>query len=110
LSSVEAREWYVAREADIPTLINKKLSLKEQAKQAFELRNQFRTDARELMADRKLAEKLNREEPNMTWDQVVEKYKKQDYKGDDLWKKIIESSQKSRQSVNQQLNVKPKDK
>jgi RHS repeat-associated protein len=108
LTNAQAREWYLANEAEIPNLINQKLPLEEQAKQAFNLRNQFRKEARELMADRELAEKLNKEEPNMTWDQVVEKYKKQGLSGDDLWNKIIESSQKSRQSVNEQLNVKPK--
>ena len=60
------------------------------------------------MADRELAAKLNKEEPNMTWEQVVQKYEKQGLSGDDLWNKIIESSQKSRQAVNEKLGVKPK--
>jgi hypothetical protein len=58
------------------------------------------------MADRAEAARLNAEEPNMTWEQVVKKYKAQGYTGDNLWNKIIESSQKSRASVNENLNVK----
>jgi RHS repeat-associated protein len=106
LSNVEARNWYLAREGDIPSSLNKKLPLEQQAKQAVNLRNEIRTRARELMADRAEAARLNAEEPNMTWEQVVKKYKAQGYTGDNLWNKIIESSQKSRASVNENLNVK----
>jgi filamentous hemagglutinin len=74
-------------------------TLKEQAKRAVNLRNEIRSKSRELMADRTEADKLNRDEPNMTWDQVVKKYQVQGYTGDNLWNKIIESSQKPRASV-----------
>ena len=76
-----------------------------QAKEAFSLRNQFRTDARKLMSDRATAKYLMIEEPNMSWNEVVQKYSDQGYKGDDLYKKIIQSSQKSRESVNKKLNT-----
>lgn len=59
------------------------------------------------MADRELADKLNREEPNMTWEQVQKKYADRGYKGEDLWNAIIDGSQKSRASVNTSLGVKP---
>ena len=62
----------------------------------------------ELMADRAEAIKLYINDPNMTWTQIVEKYKTQGFSGDDLWNKIIESSTKSRESVNDALGVKPK--
>ena len=45
LSNVEARKWYLEQEAKIPNMIDKSLSLEEQAKQAFNLRNKFRTQA-----------------------------------------------------------------
>jgi len=85
LSNAAAREWYLAREAEIPSMLNTKQPLEQQTKQAFNLRNQIRTEAGELMADRKLAEKFNQNDPNMTWYQVVEKYKGQGYLGDGLW-------------------------
>ncbi len=57
----------------IADVIDKNLSIEEQAKLAFDLRNQFRTQARELMADRKLAESLYKIDPNQTWEQIVQK-------------------------------------
>jgi RHS repeat-associated protein len=106
LSNLEAREWYLAREAEIPSALNTKLPLEEQAKQAVSLRNEIRAKARDLMADREEAARLDAEEPNMTWEQVVKKYKDQGYTGNKLYNKIIESSQKSRSSVNESLNAK----
>ncbi len=107
LSDKEAREWYVEQERRIPDLIDKSLSLEEQARQAFDLRNQFRTEARELMSNRALAEQLNANERNMTWDEIVQKYEGRGHTGDDVYREIIESSQRSRQSLNDRLGVDP---
>ncbi len=68
LRNVEAREWYPKQEATIPDLLDKKLSLIEQA---FSLRNQFRTQAKEWMEDRVLAKLLYGTEPNMTWEEMI---------------------------------------
>lgn len=54
-------------------MIDKSLSLEEQSKQAFNLRNQFRTQARGLMADRAAAESLYKTDPNLTWEEIVRK-------------------------------------
>lgn len=105
LSNVDARRWYLEQESKIPDLIDKNLSLEEQARQAFDLRNQFRTQARELMSDRALAESLYITDPNLTWEQIVEKQIKKGMVGDDVYRAIIESSQRSRASVNQSLGV-----
>lgn len=105
MSNVEARTWYLKQEASIPGLINKDLSLQQQARQAFNLRNQFRTQTREMMSDRELAASLNKTDPNLTWNQVVKKYSGQGLKGDDLWNEIIQSSTRSRQSVNSSLGL-----
>jgi RHS repeat-associated protein len=106
LTNVETRLWYRYQETTIPMLINKNLPLKDQAKQAFELRNQFRTQARELMADRTTANILDQTNPNMTWEQAVDTYARAGYQGDALFQKIIDSSQKSRPSVNKNLGIK----
>ena len=105
LSNIETRTWYLEQESRISNLLDKKLSLEQQARQAFELRNQFRTEARELMADRNLAEVLNKTEKNLTWEQLVSKKMQEGFSGDELWKSIIESSQKSRASVNESLGL-----
>lgn len=90
----------------IPNMINKNLSLEERAKQAFNLRNQFRTQAREMMADRTKAKSLNKTDPNLTWNQIV-KHLSDDkgLKGDEIWKEIIASSQRSRKAVNKSLGL-----
>lgn len=52
-----------------------KKSLEQQVRLAFDLRNQYGTQARELMADRKLAESLYKTDPNLTWEQIIQNYK-----------------------------------
>jgi hypothetical protein len=59
------------------------------------------------MSDRQLAEEIGVANPNMTWEQVIDKYTKEGFKGDDLWRAIIGASQKSRTSVNESLGVTP---
>lgn len=105
LSNVEARKWYLEQEAKIPDLIDKDLSLKKQAKQAFALRNKYRTQAREMMADRVAAESLYKSDPNLTWKEIVKKQRAKGLTGDDIYKAIIESSQRSRKSVNVSLGL-----
>ena len=81
LSNVEARKWYLEQEAKIPDMIDKSLPLEEQAKQAFDLRNQFRTQARELMADRATAESLYKTDPNLAWEEIVRKQRAKGLEG-----------------------------
>ncbi len=105
LSNVDARKWYIEQEAKIPDLIDDSLPLEQQARQAFDLRNQYRTQARELMSDRQLAEFLYATDPNLTWEQIIQKQIDKGLSGDDIYKAIIESSQRSRISVNQSLGL-----
>ena len=106
LSNVEARKWYLEQEAKIPDMIDSSLSLEEQAKQAFNLRNKFRTEARELMADRATAESLYKTDPNWSWEKIFQKQVEKGLSGDDIYKEIIASSQRSRDAVNKSLGVK----
>jgi len=64
MGNQEVRVWYLSQEAKIPTLISEHAPSEIQAKQAFALRNQFRTDARMLMSDRVKAADLDIGEPN----------------------------------------------
>jgi filamentous hemagglutinin len=78
--------------------------LEQQARQAFDLRNSSRSAARDAMMDREEVARLDAEESNLTWEQVVQKYSSR-YSGDDLWREIINASQRSRVSVNKLLGV-----
>lgn len=105
LSNVDARKWYLEQETKIPDLIDNSLSLQQQARQAFDLRNQYRMQARELMSDRQLAESLYTTDPNLSWEQIIQKQIDKGLSGDDIYKAIIESSQRSRTSVNHLLGL-----
>ena len=61
--------------------------------------------ARELMADRETAEALYKSEPNLTWEAIIRRQKEKGLDGDDIYKAIIESSQRSRKSVNKSLGL-----
>jgi hypothetical protein len=105
LSNVDARKWYLSKETQIKELVDTSLPLERQAKQAFNLRNYFRTRTRELMADRAMAKELMSTNPNLTWDEVLTKYKNKGLSGDDLWQGIIDASTRSRSSVNKSLGL-----
>ena len=81
-------------------------AIKSKEKQAFNLRNQYRAQARELMSDRQKANFLYKNEPNLKWEEIVKIQEKKGLKGDEIYKEIIESSQRSRTSVNEKLGVK----
>jgi Glu-tRNA(Gln) amidotransferase subunit E-like FAD-binding protein len=93
---------------EIPALIDSEAPIAIQTRQAFELQNLFRTVAREAMADTELTAKLTETEPNLTWEQIVQKQVDKGLSGDDIYLAIIRRSQKTRQSVNEALSVKPK--
>ncbi len=103
LGLVKTRRWYIKQEKKIKKKVDRSLSVKGQAKQAFKLRNKYRTKARVLMKDRQLAKKLNKEEKNMTWRQIINKYKAKGYKGDDVYKKILKASSTSRTKLTKKL-------
>lgn len=77
-----------------------KKSLEQQVRLAFDLRNQYGTQARELMADRQPAESLYKTAPDLIWEQIIQKQISKGLSGDDIYKAIIESSRCSRMSVN----------
>lgn len=108
----DARKWYLSQEENIPSHLDSSQPLSAQARQAFDLRNKFRLEARELMEDRISADRLNREELNLTWDGLLAKTSgKLENRGisnptmDQIYQEIIKSSHRSRQSVNKSLGL-----
>ncbi|MCD8090347.1 MAG: hypothetical protein LUD81_06965, partial [Clostridiales bacterium] len=67
------REWYVANVSDIQNQIDKSKSFEEQVKQAYELRNKYKHEARVAMSDRETAETLERKRPAPTFDELLKK-------------------------------------
>lgn len=106
LTNKQARTWYNTHKARIPSMLNKSSSLEDQARQAFSLRNHFRTEARYLMKDRTEAEYLDLVDPNLTWEQIVNLYRSQNFEGDDLWNVIIKKSTEGRMSADEAAGIK----
>lgn len=88
-------------------LIGRGLDLETQARTMYDMRAALRTWTRALMADREYAEWLNANEPNPTFDQLVERQRQKRRSGDEVFRSIIASATRSRPSVNDSLNIDP---
>ncbi|PJJ30527.1 minor capsid protein [Lacrimispora celerecrescens] len=93
LGNKEVRLWYKLQDEKIPDMVNKTQPLKEQAAQAFSLRNEHRTQARELMKDKKAREELDKAHKNPSFEQIMEhKKKKYGLTDEEAYQDIIRSS------------------
>ena len=84
-------------------LIDKVKKLEDKAKKSFELRNQYRSDARNFMRDRKLAKYLEEVERNMTWDELLKRTLNKKYVNsiEEAYEEIIKSALKGREPVDE---------
>lgn len=106
LGNKEVREWYIAKCNDIPEKIDRTKEIKEQAIESYGLRNKFKKEARLMMKDREKANELNQNEPIKTFEQLVEgKIKHKKLSLEDAYKDIIDSSSRTRKSVNEKLGL-----
>lgn len=87
LSDTIVRRWYNVQDKKIYDLIDKTKSLKDQAKQAHTLRNQFKFQARELMKNQEERKMLDEQYPLQDFDYYFNKYKKDNVSDDDVYKK-----------------------
>ncbi|MDE7436677.1 MAG: hypothetical protein K2N01_12780 [Lachnospiraceae bacterium] len=77
----------------IPEKLDKSLPLREQAMQAHELRNTYRTQARELMKDQIARKQLDQNHPNTSFEEMIEhKMKKYGLNEQEAYQDIIRSS------------------
>lgn len=73
LSDKVTRQWYVLYDKKIPDMIDRNQSIEDQARQAHALRNQFRTNARDLMLNQDERKWLDKSHPNLTFEEQVDK-------------------------------------
>lgn len=106
-NNVAVRQHYLKTLEGIPGKIDGSLPIREQALQAFQLRNAAKIEARAMMTDRQAAALLDKTDPIPTLQDIVRKTFNggQGPVGDDMWRAILESSTRSRSSVNQALGV-----
>lgn len=70
-SDLLTRKWYGAHNKNIPNLIDKSIPIEEQAKQAHGLRNNYRTQARDLMKDQEKRRQLDIDYPNKSFEELI---------------------------------------
>ncbi|WP_311194221.1 hypothetical protein [Selenomonas noxia] len=107
LDNKTVREWYIYQSDWIHAQISTELPIEERARQAFELRNQYRRQARDLMADQELRRKLDREDPVWTWEALIahKMQKRPGISREDAVRSIYESAVRSRRSVNEKFGL-----
>ncbi|MEG1136393.1 MAG: minor capsid protein [Anaerovoracaceae bacterium] len=106
LGDKEARMWYKVHDEKIPGLIDRALPLEWQARQACELRNQNRTQTRDLMKNQGKRKTLDRDYPNESFEKLIEK--KRNIKHltyEQAVKDILETATKTNKKVNKILGV-----
>lgn len=106
LGNREVRIWYKAHDEQIHGLVDPSLPLEQRARQACEMRNHNRTAARELMKDQKARKELDLNDPNKTFEQLIEqKMQRKGLNRDEAMKDILETATKTRKSVNRMLGL-----
>lgn len=88
-------------------LLREGAGVEERARTLYELRASIRTWTRSLMADRETADYLTANEPNPTFEDLVERQRAKGRVGDEIYEAIIASATRSRASVNQSLGIDP---
>lgn len=106
-SNLKTREWYKWHDENIPNLLDKTKSIEEQARQAHELRNTYRTQARDLMKDQEARIELDKKHPNITFEDLIE-HKKLKYglSSEEAYKDIIRSSQTTNKKYDKIAGIK----
>ncbi|MCE5200830.1 MAG: phage minor capsid protein [Armatimonadota bacterium] len=106
LSNEEARRWYKSNLKSALVRINPELPLEEQAKMAHETRNQIRSEARLMMADREKADSLNTKYPNLSFEEMIaHKREDKELSGDDVWRDIIKSAGKTNTDIDKKMGL-----
>lgn len=67
------RLWYYTNIHNIPNMIDYNLPIKEQAQQAFKMRNDIKLEARAAMTDRETAENLNQTHKITSFDDLIKR-------------------------------------
>ncbi len=106
LSDRAVRKWYKYHDEQIPNMLDKTKSIEVQARQACELRNRHRTEARILMGNKEKRNSLDITDPNKSFEELLEqKMKKKKLTREDAIKDILLTAPKTRKSVNKNFGL-----
>ncbi|MBU3203117.1 hypothetical protein KPL30_02835 [Clostridium algidicarnis] len=105
-SDLLTRKWYKSHDENIPNLIDKIKPIEDQAKQAHDSRNTYRTQARDLMKNQEERKELDIENPNITFDTLVEsKMKRKNMSREEAIKDTLKTAMKTNKKVNKSLGL-----
>lgn len=103
-SNEDIREWYYVNIHDIPNRIDYSLTIEQQAKQASDIRNKIKIEARKAMKDKELANKLNEKEKPKTLNQLIDsKMYRYEMTREEALKDVIRSASTTNESVDSEL-------
>ncbi|MGV8153418.1 MAG: minor capsid protein [Alkaliphilus sp.] len=106
LGSLEVRSWYKAKINGISDMIDKTETLKQQAMKSYELRNKFKTQARDLMVDQEARKILDIDYPIMSFDELIEdKMGTKNISREKAIKDIIKTSTKTNKKVDKSFGL-----
>ena len=106
LDDLTVRKWYVYHDERIHEQIDSSLPMEEKAYQAFELRNKYRNEARELMADQEKRRELDEKHPNKTWEETItDKMDRKNLTREEAIADIYQTAIKSNPKVNRKFNL-----
>ena len=103
-SNEDIRKWYYVNIHDIPNRIDYSLSIEQQAKQASDIRNQIKLEARKAMQNKELAKELNIKEKPKTLEQLIDsKMYRYKFTREEALNDIIRSAAITNESVDNEL-------
>ncbi|MCC8160110.1 MAG: phage head morphogenesis protein, partial [Oscillospiraceae bacterium] len=110
LGNQETRLWYKYQDESIPEKLDLTQSLEQQARQAYSLRNQNRTNTRALMKDTELRESFDKLFPNKSFDFYYNKYKYDEHNNvirtdEEVYKEIIHKSTTTNKKADKKAGV-----
>ena len=106
LDSTKVRNWYVNAVSAIKDNIPKSYTMEEKAIQAFNMRDNIRILAREMMIDESKRKQLYNEKPNKSFEELVEsKMKKKQLTREQAIEDIYKTATKTNEDVNRLFGV-----
>ena len=106
LGNIAVRKWYKKNVSKIMNSIDPNLPLEEKSKQAFAMRNKLRTQAREMMSDTKKKNLLNRERPNLEYEQLIRsKMERKGLTREEAIEDILKTATKTNEKVDKELGI-----
>lgn len=106
LPDSEVRKWYREHDKNIPNLIDKSLPIEQQARQACELRNRYRTQARDLMDNQELRKQLDITDPNKSFEELlIDKMERKGLNRNQAIEDILNTATKTRKSIDKKYGL-----